>query len=351
MVSKAETNKMRLKYKIILTGFAILTITLIVITIFNIHTEKSKYYQDIKQHARIASIYLTLETTVFLGSVPFSAAAKELTDMSGNLMNIPEFRETFTSIWILNAKGKILSHNDPNHLNKFVSKSIWKKIHNTHEEITLKVENSYVVFIPFLSKKTLSKKEIDGFIAIGFSSQIIEKRINSIIKNSIFISVISLVVFFLLYVVVIHRLVILPLNQILKTAHEIEKTGNFSLRINNNSNDEIGGLAKKINKLLTLIENVIITMREEIQKESNPRWWLACVSLLPDEILSSREKQVCGLIQQDLTQKEIAAQLEISPRTVESHVRNSKNKVESYINQVNSNNPTNPRKLLASPEE
>ena len=82
-------------------------------------------------------------------------------------------------------------------------------------------------------------------------SEIDKVRLELIIISFIFISAT------LVFVVIVIRSITRPLASLGETISEIESTGNFSLRTNINSKDEIANVAKAINSLLNDLSSII----------------------------------------------------------------------------------------------
>lgn len=257
-------------------------------------------------------------------SVPIEFADKDATK---EVLDSIKLEEDITSAFIYDKnKNYLVSFDKKNNLS-----SLAKPKYILDEKPSIfSDDNTLIYSLPILSRNNLKL----GYVKIDFSLSDTNNILAYYKKVFIFVGLILLILTALLFMLVINLVIANPINNLNSFIKDIaEGEGNLTARININSNDEIGSLAKSFNifvfKLDSLVsqikksstsvttdsESINITSAKTLQDTLQQEVIIKNVS---DSIfhINSKSEEI------DLTTQEQASGLEEMTKTINSVVEN-----------------------------
>ncbi|MBW1764964.1 MAG: methyl-accepting chemotaxis protein [Deltaproteobacteria bacterium] len=129
------------------------------------------------------------------------------------------------------------------------------------------------------SKEILKNGENLGIVKVYITTEFMTKALNEfIISITIAILIIDIVLFFALFISM-RKIVIQPINRVVAGLYDIaEGEGDLTMRLDSNSDDEVGELVKIFNRFLGTLQNMIKDIVHSAQTLSNSASGLSQIS-------------------------------------------------------------------------
>jgi methyl-accepting chemotaxis protein len=129
------------------------------------------------------------------------------------------------------------------------------------------------------SKEILKNEENLGIVKVYITTEFMTKALNEfIISITIAILIIDIVLFFALFISM-RKIVIQPINRVVAGLYDIaEGGGDLTMRLDSNSDDEVGELVKIFNRFLGTLQNMIKDIVHSAQTLSNSASGLSQIS-------------------------------------------------------------------------
>lgn len=292
---------------------------------------KSRYLENIKKEVKISTVYWTEKIIMSLSDASFEELAREFPGMSKNFRDQIEITDFF-EVSILSKEGKILSSSSPAQINHSIDSIVMSELKGKDNETQIiKNNNVYEVISPVLYKNA-----IEGYILVRYPTNIINEIINQEIVKSILITVALLVILVSVLVIFIKLFLTNQINEILQTLQQIKHTGDLSLRIENNSGDEIGQLAEMFNKMMNVIQKATKQLEQTLrEQQKNP----LIIPVALEEVLTPRELEAyqhhCRKSETGNTVKKIAEKMGITEQAVRNYIYTAKTKLKEKASEQN----------------
>ncbi|HEM49521.1 MAG TPA: PAS domain S-box protein, partial [Caldithrix sp.] len=236
-----------IKTKLVLMQLLVTSVVLVFLGIFLIYDEW-RNYKDSAVNQLTSSAQLIISNSI--SSLQFSdpAAAEEVLS-SLNTQN------EIVNAWIYNGEDKLFAKYSKAGYEHYTLSKI------NQEGITF--SKGYIT----IAKKIMDDEEVLGMLSIRLD---MSARWNALIRDiySIILAFVAGIVTAFLLAILVQRKISGPLLELTNKTEQVAKTGDYSLRIENISSDEIGYLGSAFNRLLEqtqLREQELSMAREQLQ--------------------------------------------------------------------------------------
>ncbi len=165
-------------------------------------------------------------------------------------------------IYIFDANANIIINRYKKMIGKKVKKTLFDKlvsISKTKKELIYKQDNSTLILVRYLPRLRWYVASSINISELKSTSNKIEKQILSI---STILFILSLLIGSFLF-----SKILKPLSLLSKTAKNIA-SGDYTKRVNINTTDEIGSLAKKFNLMIDNTENLIKSLDKKVEERT-----------------------------------------------------------------------------------
>ena len=208
--------------------------------------------------------------------VPIIDSDKNFYGIVGIDIYLDKWQNIFkNATFIKNAEISVIDENG-NYVTNMDKSKINKKAENYNESVKKILNENKTYIFKYKTKNNIKMQTFfvpflieDGISKWALSVSIPEKEIYSngvnlfiilFIINSIIV-IISIVLMYLLIKMILH-----PVKKVTDTLQDIaEKDGNLTIRINTDSNDEIGEMADNLNIFISKIENMILQVKKVVE--------------------------------------------------------------------------------------
>ncbi len=250
--------------KIFIIGLLCLLIALWGVTAVNIKTVEESYLDVLKINAK--TISLRIEQQIFISlqwGADFNEVGRENEEEISSFMLNPELKEVIKEIAVISLTGLILSHSNTEKIKTHLPESILNKVRNIEKPIIFKLDNDYTVFLP-----VRHKEQLKGYIQVSFMADLVDKQVSLLIWDSIYISLIALVIGAFIFSLSMSHFVTKPLRFIIDKIKAIRESSNLAERIQINSHDEIAELAMQFNLMAEALQNTFHSTEEKVKERT-----------------------------------------------------------------------------------
>ncbi len=250
--------------KIFIIGLLCLLIALWGVTTVNIKTVEKSYLDVLKINAK--TISLRIEQQIFISlqwGADFNEVGRENEEEISSFMLNPELKEVINEIAVISLTGLILSHSNSEKVKTHLPEAILNKIKNIEKPIIFKLDSGYTVFLP-----VRHKEQLKGYIQVGFMAELVDKQVNLLIWDSIYISLVALVIGAFIFSLSMSHFVTKPLRFIIDKIKNIRESSDLTERIQINSHDEIAELAIQFNLMAEALQNTFHSTEEKVKERT-----------------------------------------------------------------------------------